>query len=99
LPQTFIFPSQSFELGLVLVDPPLLLLLSLPLSHELITDQCAGNQTYGAADERAYCGVPHRTANDRAAASPEPRADKPALLSCGKRRSTSGRKQGRQDTR
>jgi hypothetical protein len=42
-PQPFIFPSPSFELRVVAIDLPLLFIPPAPLTHELITDERAGN--------------------------------------------------------
>jgi hypothetical protein len=52
--------ALAIKLGLIAVDLLLLLVVSVLVALQLVTDQGAGAQTESAADCRAGCGVAHR---------------------------------------
>jgi hypothetical protein len=50
LPEALVFSSQPLQLRLIGLDLHLLILLSLLLPHQLVTDQSSGNKPYRPAD-------------------------------------------------
>jgi hypothetical protein len=97
LPEAFVFSSQPLQFGLIGLDLPLLVLLSLLLSHQLVADQSSGNEPYRPANQRACGGMSNRASYDRSRSSPEARPDQAAFFSCRYRTGTGGQDRPQQD--
>jgi hypothetical protein len=79
-PQCFHIPALALNLGLVGVDLPLLIRLTVFLALQLVPNQYAGAKSKSPADRRSGTRMPNRRANDPTRASSAERANAGAFF-------------------
>ena len=75
--QAPVFSAQAFQLGLIVIDP---LLIMIRLRHHLVADQRAGDQSNGSADRRASGRMSYGAADNRPAAGAHEAAEQSPLF-------------------
>jgi hypothetical protein len=79
-PQCFHIPALALNLGLIGVDLPLLIRLTVFLALQLIPNQYAGPESKSPADRRSGARMPNRRANDPTRGSSAERANAGAFF-------------------
>jgi hypothetical protein len=97
--QLFEFTALPIELGLIGIDLPLLVALSVLLALELVADQRAATEAKRATDRRAGAGMTDRPADDAARRGTAESADARAFLARGELAAGATRQRSRQQNR